>query len=156
MTNDTQTRKRRSKYQMIASRKLPYSLHAGGDGTFVVLSRCTGATHRRWRYWLFETDIAATGYRATLDKNGCHNECKGKHEHTHWRLMPWDAPPPRHKPDNNRRNQLRLPQRTNATVPHMEHNGDRTVSEPARRAPSVRTPTLSLPGDLDAGMIDWS
>ncbi len=98
MPNETPTRKRRTRWQMIASRKLPYSLHAGGDGPFVVLSRSTGRQTKHWRYWLFETVIAATSYRAALDKNGCHSECKGKHEHAQWRLMPWDAPPPRRQP----------------------------------------------------------
>ncbi len=89
MPPTTPTRKRRSHWQMIAAKKLPYSSHAGGDGPFVVLARCTGQQNKHWRYWLFGTDDAATAWRSKLDSVGCQRECKGKAEHRQWQLMPW-------------------------------------------------------------------
>jgi len=140
MTNNNPTHKqqtRRSKWQMIASRKLPYSVHMDGDGPHVVLSRCTGRTFRHWRYWLYPTGIAATVQRAALDKAGCHSDCKGKHEHAQWELMPWDAPP-RRRP--------------------VAHRPPAPVA-PAQQAPGYVvnkvTATMALPLDVDPADVDW-
>ena len=99
MTNTqtaTERRPRRTKWQMIASRKLKFSTCAGGDGPHIVLARCTGSS-RKWRYWLYQTDAEATVALETINKQTCGYQCKGSTEHSRWQLMPWDAPAPRRR-----------------------------------------------------------
>ena len=98
MTTHTTTvrQPRRTKWQMIASRKLKYSTYAGGDGPHIMLARCTGS-NRRWRYWLYQTAVEATAALETINKHTCGYQCKGMSEHSTWQLMPWDCPPPRRR-----------------------------------------------------------
>jgi len=88
----TTRKRRRSSWQMIAVRKLPYSMYVSGDGPFVVLSRCTGPTNRRWHYRLFQTDVEATAALGRINTNGCTHGCQGKQQHSTFRLWPWDKP----------------------------------------------------------------
>lgn len=85
------TRHRRSQWQLIAAHKLRWSIHAGGDGPYVVLSRCK-AGRRRWCYWLYQTEVEAAKALDIVDSHGCTDGCQGKAHHSSWRLWPWDRP----------------------------------------------------------------
>lgn len=79
MSNEAKP-KRRSRWQVAASKKLRYADFMGGDGPGVCLSKC----FRRWRYWLHADWHEALTHRLRLDRQGCGPDCRK--DHNDWEI----------------------------------------------------------------------
>ena len=82
---DAPKRVRRTKYQIAAARKLKYSIFVGGgDGEWIVLTRCT----KPWRYRLFHDQASAEARLSELNRDKCcdHPPCQGAAGHSVFKL----------------------------------------------------------------------
>jgi hypothetical protein len=93
MPNDTQTRKRRTHWQVIAGRKYPRLTFLGGDGgateCWVVLTKCPHDQTRHWRYALTASKVEAEAWLAEWKQSRCGYQCQGDQLHTLWRIHEW-------------------------------------------------------------------
>lgn len=85
MTDDKPTR--RTKWQALAYRKYGRFTFLGGDGTWVVMTKCPHQQTRHWRYQLAGSMAEAETILERWGKNGCNTyTCEGKAQHSIWKL----------------------------------------------------------------------
>jgi hypothetical protein len=64
--------------------------YLGGDGEWVVMSKCTAtvSARARWTYRLFDDQLSALAHLGRMNAQGCGaNQCSGASEHSAWRMM---------------------------------------------------------------------
>jgi len=82
---DAPKRVRRTKYQIAAARGLKYSIFVGGgDGEWIVLTRCT----KPWRYRQFLDQASAEARLSELNRDKCSDDppCQGAAGHNVFKL----------------------------------------------------------------------
>lgn len=126
MPNDTPTRKRRSHWQALAHSKYRRMTFLGGDGEWVVMTKCpaTASDRGRWAYKLFDDQLDAEVWLAHINRHGCNADsaaqrCAGHASHKLWHML-------------EQSDSARLAPRSNA----IRH-------------------TMALPSDCDPKEVNW-
>jgi hypothetical protein len=75
---------KRTNYRALAARKYPRFYFVGGDGEWIVLTKCYHDQVKQWRYALQPTQEAAEALMTKWTAERCGRLCKG--DHTIWRI----------------------------------------------------------------------
>jgi len=76
----------RSHWQILAAKKYPRLLFIGGDGEWLVMTKCPHAQTTHWRYALRASYAEAVTLMSKWDMEGCTYGCEGFAQHSLWRM----------------------------------------------------------------------